>query len=216
MEEKLEELAMSTTHILAIPFPAQGHVIPLMELSHELVKHGIKVTFVNTDFTHNQIMRALGEKGGDVGNEIQLVSIPDGLEDGENRTDFGKLTEAMCEVMPKKLEILIEEINKSVSSKITCVVADESFGWALEVAKKMRIRRVAFWPASASMLALNFSIQKLLDDGIMTSDGEIMHYNFLHMQSIKCLIGIIIALQWNLLISLKVLSLQNLTQIISH
>ncbi|XP_027351425.1 UDP-glycosyltransferase 83A1-like [Abrus precatorius] len=160
---------MSKAHILAIPYPAQGHVIPLMELSHELVKHGIKITFVNTDFTHHQIMKVMGEK--DMGNEIQLVSIPDGLEDGENRNDLGKLTEAIYKVMPEKLEMLIEEINKSNRNKITCVVADENFGWALEVAKKMGIRRAAFWPASASLLVLSFNIQKLLDDGIINSDG---------------------------------------------
>ncbi|KAK7295440.1 hypothetical protein RJT34_18349 [Clitoria ternatea] len=162
---------MSKTHILAIPYPAQGHVIPLMELSHELVKHGIKVTFVNTDFTHNQITKALGEEKGVVDNEIQLVSIPDGLEDGEDRNDLGKLTEAILKDMPMKLEMLIEDINKSSSNKITCVVADESFGWALEVANNMRIRSVAFWPASASMLALAFRVQQLLDDGIIDSDG---------------------------------------------
>ncbi|OIW16731.1 hypothetical protein TanjilG_14501 [Lupinus angustifolius] len=161
---------MSKPHILVIPYPAQGHVIPLMELSNELVKHGIKVTFVNTDFTHKRIMKALQEKCV-VGNEIQLVSIPDGLQDGDDRNDLGKLTEALFEVMPKKLEMLIEEINKSLSNKITCIVADGNLGWALEVSKKMGIRTVAFWPASASLLILFFSLQKLIDDGTIDSDG---------------------------------------------
>ncbi|CAL0318732.1 unnamed protein product [Lupinus luteus] len=128
---------------------AQGHVIPLMELSHELVKHGIKVTFVNTDFTHNRIVKALQEKC-EVGNDIQMVSIPDGLEDGEDRNDLGKLTEALFE---------------------SCIVADGNMGWALEVAKKIGIRTVAFWPASASVLILFLSLQKLIDDGTIDSDG---------------------------------------------
>ncbi|KAL1322795.1 hypothetical protein HN51_067795 [Arachis hypogaea] len=162
-------------HVLAIPYPAQGHVIPLMELSHELIKHGIKVTFVNTHFVHNQIMKSLGEKTAFVGNnnEIELVSIPDGLDDVDNRNDLGKLTQSIFEVMPKKLEMLIEDINKKCeSNKITCLVADETFGWALEVAKNMGIKAVAFWPASASILALQFNIQKLLDDGLIDNDGE--------------------------------------------
>ncbi|KAK7273331.1 hypothetical protein RIF29_14380 [Crotalaria pallida] len=163
---------MSKIHILVVPYPAQGHVIPFMELSHELIKHGIKVTFVNTDFTHNQIMNAVGKKHAVVGNnDIQLVSIPDGLEDGEDRNDLGKLTEAIPEVMPKRLEMLIEEINKFDNDKISCIVADGNMGWALEVAKKMGIRPVLFWPASASLLILLFSIQKLMDDGIVNSDG---------------------------------------------
>ncbi|MED6216554.1 hypothetical protein PIB30_008540 [Stylosanthes scabra] len=168
---------MSEAHILAIPYPAQGHVIPLMELSHELVKHErTKVTFVNTDFVHNKIMKSLGEKSELLfvgnNNEIKLVSIPDGLEDGDNRNDLAKFTLSMIEVMPKKLEMLIEDINKSESNKITCLVADGNVGWALEVAKKMGIKAVAFWPAAASLLALILNIQKLLHGGIIDTDAE--------------------------------------------
>ena len=57
------------------------------------------------------------------------------------------------------------------------VIADESQGWALEVAEKMEIRRAAFWPAAAALLALEFSIPKLIQDGIIHNNGEILcHY----------------------------------------
>lgn len=39
-----------SAHIVAIPFPAQGHVNHLMELSHRLADYGMKVTVVNTEF----------------------------------------------------------------------------------------------------------------------------------------------------------------------
>jgi UDP:flavonoid glycosyltransferase YjiC (YdhE family) len=38
---------------MVVPFPAQGHVMPLMELAHRLVEHGIEVDFVNTEFNHD-------------------------------------------------------------------------------------------------------------------------------------------------------------------
>ncbi|CBI21224.3 unnamed protein product, partial [Vitis vinifera] len=44
-------------------------------------------------------------------------------------------------------------------------------GWALEVAEKMGIQRAVFWPASATLLALFFSVQKLIDDGIVDNNG---------------------------------------------
>ena len=40
--------------------------------------------------------------------------------------------------------------------KITCIIADETMGWVLEIAKKMRIKVAAFWPASALLLAQIF------------------------------------------------------------
>ncbi|KAA0039440.1 UDP-glycosyltransferase 83A1-like [Cucumis melo var. makuwa] len=79
------------------------------------------------------------------------------MEPGANRNDLGKLHDTMLDTMPMKLEELINTIHRLGGEEITSLVADESLGWALEVAVKMRIRRVAFSPASAAMLAMLFS-----------------------------------------------------------
>ncbi|THG20313.1 hypothetical protein TEA_029448 [Camellia sinensis var. sinensis] len=84
---------------------------------------------------------------------------------------MGKLTQANLRVMPLKLEELIQKINGSDNDKITCIIADEFLGWALEVAEKMQIKRAAFWPAAAATLAVGFRIPQLLDDGIIKNDG---------------------------------------------
>ncbi|KAH7845931.1 hypothetical protein Vadar_007641 [Vaccinium darrowii] len=163
---------MGTPHVLAIPYPAQGHVIPLLELAQRVAQHGFKVTFVNSEFNHRRVMNALLDKDN-VGNHVNLVSIPDGLEQWEDRNDLQKLTESTLKIMPGKLEELIEKINGSDNKKITCVIADGSQGWALEVAKKMRIRRAAFWPAAATIWALGFNIPELIADGIIDTQSVI-------------------------------------------
>ena len=114
---------MGNPHILAIPYPAQGHVIPLMELSQCLAKQGFKITFVNTEYNHRRVMTAkLAEKDYLDDERISLVSIPDGLELWEDRKEIGKLTESISRVMPGKLEELIDRINTNASEveKITC------------------------------------------------------------------------------------------------
>ncbi|KAJ8567126.1 hypothetical protein K7X08_019334 [Anisodus acutangulus] len=160
-------------HIVAIPYPAQGHVLPLMELSLWLVKEGCKITFVNSEFNHKRVIKALSEND-DVRNKISLVSIPDGLGPEEDRTDLKKLTEAIAEVMPGKLEEVINMINESDENGVSCVIVDENMGWALGIAEKLNIRRVAFWPAAAATLVSLFSVSKLIDDGIIDSDGAIL------------------------------------------
>ena len=162
---------MGSLHLLAVPFPAQGHVIPLMELSQNLVRHGFKITFVNSDFSQERIVKSFTGKD-DGGDQIRLVSIPDGLEAWEDRNDLGKLCEGMLRIMPKKLEELIQEINRTDDHKITCVIADGSMGWALEVAEKMGIKRTLFSPAAAAIMVLEYRIQKLIDDGILDNDGK--------------------------------------------
>ncbi|KAJ0042395.1 hypothetical protein Pint_19074 [Pistacia integerrima] len=164
---------MTRPHILVIPFPAQGHVISLLELSHCLVKHGLRVTFANTDHTHKRVINALQEKNyvGD-DEEIRLVSIPDGLEPWEDRNDLGKLCESLVRVMPGKLEELIQEINnKEEDEKITCVIADMHVGMTLKTAKKLKIKGAAFMPMAVASLALYYHIPKLIDDGIINKDG---------------------------------------------
>ncbi|XP_008230872.1 PREDICTED: UDP-glycosyltransferase 83A1-like [Prunus mume] len=164
---------MSNPHILAVPLPAQGHVIPLMELSQCLVNHGFTVTFVNTDYNHKRVVNALAADESQLSDRIRLVSLPDGLEPWEARHEVGKFCEATQRVMPGKLEELIEKINQGEGDKVTCVIADESARWALEVAEKLNIRRVAFFPASAASLALQFSIPKLIHQGIINDDGTV-------------------------------------------
>ncbi|XP_027100805.2 UDP-glycosyltransferase 83A1-like [Coffea arabica] len=173
---------MGSPHVLAIPYPAQGHVLPLMELALCLVKHGIKVTFVNTEFDHKRVIESLsGEEN--VPDMMHLVSVPDGLESWEDRNDAGKLMKAIFRVMPAKLEALIEKINQSESDKITCLIADENVGWALEVAKKMKVRTVAFWPAAAAQIALKLNIPKLIDDGIIDSSGSVLKKQMVQLSS---------------------------------
>lgn len=162
---------MGSPHVIAIPYPAQGHVIPLMEASLWLVKNGIKVTFLNSEFNHKRVVKSLQESEK-IGGVINMVCIPDGLEPWEDRNDLGKLTLGISRVMPGELEALIQRINESEVDKITCVLADWGMGWALEVAEAIGLRKKAFfWPAAAAVLALSFNIPKLVDDGVIDSDG---------------------------------------------
>lgn len=165
---------------MVIPFPAQGHVLPLMTFSRYLAHQGIQITFINTEFNHNRIINSLSKSSHDdyVGDRIKLVSIPDGLEDSpEERNIPGKLSESVLRFMPSRVEELIERMISKTSGGcggaiISCIVADQSLGWAIEVAVKFGIRRAAFCPAAAATMVLGFSIQKLVDDGLIDSDGK--------------------------------------------
>ncbi|XP_024978495.1 UDP-glycosyltransferase 83A1-like [Cynara cardunculus var. scolymus] len=157
-------------HVMVIPYPAQGHVIPLMEVARCIAINGLKVTFVNTEVTHKKIMSACGSQKDGPNDLIQMVSIPDGMQPWEDRRDLGKLTESISRMMPTKLEELIEGINKT-DNKVTCIIADASLVWAIRVAKKMGIRSASFCSSAAAVMALIMSIQKLLEDEIIDRNG---------------------------------------------
>ncbi|CAA3015387.1 UDP-glycosyltransferase 83A1-like [Olea europaea subsp. europaea] len=164
---------MKNPHVLLIPYPAQGHVLPLMEVALHLVKYGFKTTFVNSEFIHERVIKSMPETDN-VRKLIKMVSLPDGLESSDDRSDTGKLWASIVRVMPGEIKVLIERINGSESDKISCIIADTSLGWAIEVAEKMGIKKVAFWPAASALFALLFKIPSLIDEGIIDSEGTPM------------------------------------------
>jgi hypothetical protein len=165
---------MSIPIVLALPFPAQGHVIPLTNLSKKLVEHGCKVIFVNTNFNHNLMMSSMGQQQLDenCNGALKLVSIPDGLSHEEDRTNFAKLCEAILSTMPTMLENLLKDICLNDNCKISCIVADVNMGWALNVGSKFGINGALFWSSSAAMFAMVNNIPKLIDDGIIDFEGN--------------------------------------------
>ncbi|GMI67012.1 hypothetical protein like AT3G02100 [Hibiscus trionum] len=161
---------MGKPHVLVVPYPAQGHVIPSMELSRHLAKQGIKISFVNTEFNHKRVIHAFGNNVDESGF-FHLVSVPDGLEDGEDRNHIGKLTESLCQVMPTQLKDLIHKVNASDDDKISCVLADVVVGLALNVAAELGIPTAALWPASVFQLVFDLRIPKHIDDGLIDENG---------------------------------------------
>ncbi|PAN41971.1 hypothetical protein PAHAL_8G113800 [Panicum hallii] len=165
---------MAKAHVLVLPFPAQGHVTPLMELSHRLVDHGFEVTFINTEVDHALVVAALrASSGGEaaLGGGIHLASVPDGLTDDEDHKDLNKLIDAVTRHMPGHLERLIAGLEAAGPPRAKWLVGDANMGWSFEVARKFGIRAVSVWPAATAALALNLKIPKLIEDGLIDDKG---------------------------------------------
>ncbi|CAN6477292.1 unnamed protein product [Victoria cruziana] len=163
---------MGRPHVLLLPFPAQGHVKPLMEFAHRLAEEGFMVTFVNTDFIHGRIVESLPENfSTEYNGRIRSVSIPDGVDCLEDRWNFESVSNGFLHTMPRFLEALILKINEEEKEKITFVIADGMIGTLLGVAEKLDIKRAVFWPASAWFLAIFRKIPSLLASGIIDENG---------------------------------------------
>ncbi|KAI4352474.1 hypothetical protein L6164_006724 [Bauhinia variegata] len=160
--------------VLVLPYPAQGHVNSFLNLSRKLAEHGFKVIFVNSEFNHRRVMASWEEsKDSLMGSNIEFVSISDGLGPEENRSDSAKLMSSIGKAMPAQLEKLIEDVIcvNGNYSRIICIVADVHMGWALEIACKLGIKRASLFTFAAAMFAILCSVPRLIDDGIIDSNG---------------------------------------------
>ncbi|KAK7266558.1 hypothetical protein RIF29_19206 [Crotalaria pallida] len=159
--------------MLVIPYPAQGHVNPMMNFSQKLAEKGCNIIFVNTEFSHKRVVSSMAkqESISETSSSIKLVSIPDGLEPENDRSNFGDLSVSMINTVPPLLEKLVEDIHLKGDHKITCILVDCFMAWLLEVASELKIKGALFCPASAATFALTYKIPKLIDDKIIDCDG---------------------------------------------
>ncbi|KAL8118132.1 hypothetical protein AgCh_015874 [Apium graveolens] len=159
--------------VLVVPFPAQGHVMPLIKLAYNLAYHGIDVMFANCELVEAKILAAMSDADKEQ-FPIRLVTYSDGMESqpADQRSGQG-LRNSLSKVMPGNIENLIKQINHSDNREpITCVIADLTLGWTLEVASKMGLKQVAVWPAGPACLALSLHIPKLISTGVIDETGS--------------------------------------------
>lgn len=160
-------------HALLLPYPAQGHVIPFMELADRLIDRGFAVTFVNTEFNHRRVVATAAAGCGGGGGRLRLVGVADGMGDGEDRDNLVRLNACMQEAMPPQLDALLDAAadDDARLGKVTCVVVDVGMSWALDAAKRRGLPAAALWPASAAVLAVLLAAKKLIRDGVIDDDG---------------------------------------------
>ncbi|CAN6286769.1 unnamed protein product [Urochloa humidicola] len=156
--------------VMVLPFPAQGHVMPLMELSRRLVDHGFEVDFVNTDYNQARVLAALeaGEETEAAAHAgIHFISLPDGLGPDADRTDIVKVGQSLPAAMLGRLEELIRARNTR------WLVVDVSMMWARDLAATAGVRVALFLTYSAAIFALRAHIPKLIEDGIIDEYGDV-------------------------------------------
>ncbi|KAG9151576.1 hypothetical protein Leryth_021905 [Lithospermum erythrorhizon] len=163
-------------HVIVVPFPAQGHVRPLMKLAYKIASHDIKVTFVNTETIHGKIFSTTSEHVEEH-NGVTFTSIPSGSREAEaeNKPEIVYIMKA---AMPGYLTELIEKINTlNKDEQITCVIADATMGWILDVGERLGIQQVAFCAASMATLALSCHIPQLILAEKIDTSGQVNRIN---------------------------------------
>jgi hypothetical protein len=161
-------------HAVCVPFPAQGHVTPMLKLAKILHCRGFHVTFVNSEFNHSRLLRSRGAAALDGIEGFRFATIPDGLppSDADATQDVPslcRLTSATC--LPH-LKRLLADLNASTESPpITCVVGDDVMSFTLDAAWDIGVPCALFWTASACGYMGYRNYRALYDKGLFPLKG---------------------------------------------
>ncbi|KAF9607901.1 hypothetical protein IFM89_003715 [Coptis chinensis] len=139
-------------HLVCIPFPAQGHINPMLKLAKLLHNKGFHITFVNTEYNHKRLLKSRGPDSLNGLPDFQFTTIPDGLPLSD--TDSTQSIPALCESTPKNCLVpfrnLINQLNNNSNlPPVSCILSDGVMSFTMIVAEELGIPEVLFWTTSA-------------------------------------------------------------------
>ncbi|GLJ07735.1 hypothetical protein SUGI_0073350 [Cryptomeria japonica] len=137
-------------HIVAVPFPALGHAIPLLDFAKLLASHGLTVSCVTTaaNLPHLEYQLAQAISSG---LDIHLLVLPtpamEGLAVGIE--SFEQVPTEQCGLIFELAVKLEHPFNRWLEDQQgmeapVCVMRDMLLGWNMEVIQKHNIPRVVF------------------------------------------------------------------------
>ncbi|KAF5191278.1 Udp-glycosyltransferase 85a8 [Thalictrum thalictroides] len=160
-------------HAVCIPLPFQSHINVMLKIAKLLHFKGFHITFVNTEFNHQRILKAEGADSLKGFPDFQFETIPDGLPPSDTNAsqDTLELLHSISKNCLIPLHNLIAKLNEvSISSddpRVSCIVADCYTSFALEAAEKIGIPGILLWPMSTCTMMSYLHCQLLHDKGLL-------------------------------------------------
>ncbi|CAM8909421.1 unnamed protein product [Rhodiola kirilowii] len=159
-------------HAVLIPFPAQGHITPFLNLATLLHARGFHVTFVNNHHNHNRILRTRGSSALTGLPDFQFQSIPDTMP--PSNPDATQNLKELIVAVHKNCLAPLRELVLKISLKedvhvpaVSCIVTDGSMTVGMEVGKEIGVPVAVFWTASVCGLMGYLTYPELVRRGII-------------------------------------------------
>ncbi|AES77507.2 putative 7-deoxyloganetin glucosyltransferase [Medicago truncatula] len=166
-------------HAVLIPYPLQGHINPLLKLAKLLHLKGFHITFVNTEYNHNRLLKSRGSNSLDGFTDFVFETIQDGLTPMEGNGDVSQDLASLCQSVGKNFiqpfGELLRRIHDSADAglipPVTCLVADFYMPFTIQVAEENALPILLFSPASACNFLTTFHFRTIFDKGLIPLKG---------------------------------------------
>ncbi|CAI9104058.1 OLC1v1002666C1 [Oldenlandia corymbosa var. corymbosa] len=156
-------------HAVCIPYPAQGHINPMLKLAKILHHRGFYITFVNTEYNHKRLLKSRGPNSLDGFPDFKFETIPDGLppSDADSTQDIPSLCESTTKTCIVPFSALLSKLQDSVPEipPVSCIVSDGVMSFTLEAAEQFGLPEVLFWTTSACGLLGYTQYSPLIEKG---------------------------------------------------
>ncbi|KAF7847060.1 hypothetical protein BT93_L3399 [Corymbia citriodora subsp. variegata] len=151
-------------HVLIFPFMAQGHTLPLLDLSKALLRKNIRVTIITTPSNAKLIIQHLPNSPIIHVIEIPFPSNGYGLPKGcENTSQLPSMDLHFAflnatKQLQKPFEDVLALMSASDAGIPLCVISDFFLGWTLESCQAFGVPRLVFHGMSVLAMAISKSL----------------------------------------------------------
>ncbi|XP_051132673.1 7-deoxyloganetin glucosyltransferase-like [Andrographis paniculata] len=155
-------------HAVLVPFPAQGHITPMLNLGKLLHQSGrFFITFVNTHYNHRRFLRSGGPSALHGLPDFRFASIPDGLppSDADATQDVPALCASTSTNCLEPFCDLISELNSDGGPPVSCIVGDGGMTFTLTAAERFGVAGALLWTSSAPSVLANAHYRSLVEKG---------------------------------------------------
>ncbi|XVF17283.1 hypothetical protein REPUB_Repub10bG0106400 [Reevesia pubescens] len=163
------------SHAVCVPFPAQGHINPMMQLAKLLHSRGFHITFVNSEFNHRRLIRSRGEEAVEGLPDFRFEAIPDGLPPSDS--DATQVVPALADSTRKTclapfLELLAKLNSSTELPPVTCIVSDAIMNFGTKAADLIGVPYVQLWTSSPCGYLCYLHYRELAERGIFPFQDE--------------------------------------------
>lgn len=161
-------------HVVCVPYPAQGHINPMLKVAKLLHVKGFHVTFVNTVYNHNRLLRSRGPHALDGLPSFRFETIPDGLPDTDVETT--QYIPTLCESTMRNCLAPFKELLRRLNTRddvppVSCILSDGCMSFTLDAAEELGVPEVLFWTTSACGFMVYLHFYLFIEKGLCPLKG---------------------------------------------
>jgi hypothetical protein len=167
---------MARPHAVVVPYPGSGNINPALQLAKLLHRHGVYITFVNTEHNHRRVQATEGASAVRGREGFRFEAIPDGLVEADRDAgdyDIG-LSAATSHRCAEPLRELVRRLNGMADvPPVTCLLPTALMSFALDVARELGLPSMLLWGGSAVSLMGHMRLRELKEKGYLPLKGKI-------------------------------------------
>ncbi|AES91240.1 putative soyasapogenol B glucuronide galactosyltransferase [Medicago truncatula] len=166
-------------HVVFLPYPTPGHMIPMVDTARLFAKHGVNVTIITTHANASTFQESIDSdfnSGYSIKTQLiqfpsSQVGLPDGIEnvkdvkDGTSPEMLGKISHGML-MLRDPIEVMFQDLQPD------CIVTDMMIPWTVESAAKLSIPRLYYYSSSYFSNCACYFVRKYRPHDHLVSDTQ--------------------------------------------